>query len=84
MGRVLAEALGEAAPTLRVTRALAAGLGVSVLLACAARDELAAGSIVAVPLAGPALHRQLWAVLPADLPRRAPAHMVLERVRTGG
>ncbi|NKC31084.1 LysR family transcriptional regulator [Falsiroseomonas selenitidurans] len=94
MGRVLAEALGDAAPSLRVTRAMgstegvkravAAGLGVSVLLACAARDELAAGSLVAVPLAGPALYRQLWAVLPADLPRRAPAHLFLERVRTGG
>jgi DNA-binding transcriptional LysR family regulator len=95
MGRVLAEALGAAAktpvPAMRVARAMgstegvkravAAGLGVSVLLACAARDELAAGSLVAVPLAGPPLRRRIWAVLPADLPRRSPARLFYERVR---
>ena len=93
MGRVLAEALGVAAPTMRVARtmgstegvkrAVAAGLGVSVLLACAARDELAAGSLVEVQLAGPALHRQIWTVLPAKLPGRAPARLFFERVREG-
>ncbi len=91
MGRVLAEALGSAASPMRVARvmgstegvkrAVAAGLGVSVLLACAARDELASGSLVRVALAGPALRRQIWTVLPADLPRRAPARLFYERVR---
>ncbi len=90
MGRVLAEALGAAAPPMRVARAMgstegvkravAAGLGVSVLLACAARDELAAGSLVAVPLAGPPLRRRIWAVLPAALPREAPARRLLQRM----
>jgi DNA-binding transcriptional LysR family regulator len=94
MGRVLAEALGTAAPTMRIARAMgstegvkravAAGLGVSVLLACAARDELAAGSLVEVPLAGPALYRQIWTVLPAKLPQGAAARVFFERVRHGG
>ncbi|WP_368415571.1 LysR substrate-binding domain-containing protein [Falsiroseomonas sp.] len=89
----VAEALGAAAPIMRVVRtmgstegvkrAVAAGLGVSLLLACAARDELAAGSLVKVRLAGPALHRQIWTVLPAKLPRRAPARLFFERVREG-
>jgi len=87
MGRVLAEALGGAAPPIAramgstegVKRAVAAGLGVSVLLECAARDELAAGSLVAVKLDGPPLARRIWAVLPAGLPRRAPARAFLQR-----
>jgi DNA-binding transcriptional LysR family regulator len=91
MGRVLAEALGEAAPRMHVARAMgstegvkravAAGLGVSVLLACAARDELAAGSLVAVALADPPLSRRIWAVLPAEVARRSPARLFYERVR---
>lgn len=94
MGRVLAEALGSAAAPMSVARAMgstegvkravAAGLGVSVLLECAARDELAAGSLVRVAFAGPAMRRQIWTVLPADLPRRAPARLFYERVRELG
>jgi len=58
-GRLLAEALGSGHPPLRlarhmastdgVKRAVAAGLGISVVLACAVRDEIAAGSLVALP-----------------------------------
>jgi len=57
-GRLLVEALGLGQPPLRlarqmastdgVKRAVAAGLGVSVVLACAVRDECAAGSLVAL------------------------------------
>ncbi len=94
MGRLLAEALGAPAPAMRlarsmgstegVKRAVAAGLGVSVLLACAARDELAAGSLVAVPLAGPPLSRCIWAVVLAGLPRGAPAWQFHARLRVAG
>ncbi len=94
MGRVLAEALGATAAPPRVARvmgstegvkrAVAAGLGVSVILACAARDELAAGSLVKVELEGPALTRRIWAVLPADLPPRGPARLFLARLCEAG
>ncbi|MFQ3623601.1 MAG: LysR substrate-binding domain-containing protein [Acetobacteraceae bacterium] len=63
-------------------RAVAAGLGVSVLLACAARDEIAAGSLVAVPLGPPALSRRIWAVLPEATPAQAPARLFLQRIGT--
>lgn len=92
MGRVLAEALGAASADLRVARtmgstegvkrAVAAGLGVSVVLACAARDEVTAGSLVAVPLDAPALTRRIWAVLPAATPEEAPARLFLQRTGT--
>ena len=64
--------------------AVAAGLCASVLLARAARDELAAGLLVGVPLAGPALHQQTWTVLPANLAQGAPARVFLERVQHRG
>lgn len=93
MGRVLAEALGAAATGMRlvrtlgstegVKRAVAAGLGASVVLACAARDELAAGSLVAVPIIRPVLHRRIWAVLPEATPAKAPARLFLERISPG-
>lgn len=94
MGRVLAEALGKTAPSMRVARAMgstegvkravAARLGVSVLLGCAARDELAAGSLVAVALTDPPLSRRIWAVIPTELARRSPAQLFYERVRGAG
>lgn len=93
MGRVLAEALGPAAPPMRIARsmgstegvkrAVAAGLGVSVLLECATLDELAAGSVVGAQLTGQPLRRRIWAVLPAGLPMGAPARRMLGRVSVG-
>lgn len=64
-GRLLTEALGPGHPPLRlsrqmastegVKRAVAAGLGISVVLACALGDERAAGSLVALEFERPLL-----------------------------
>lgn len=89
-GRLLVEALGQDASPLRIVRvmgstegvkrAVAAGLGVSVVLACAVRDEVKAGTLVAVPLSGPALRRRMLAVLPEGLPPTAPQRRFLARL----
>jgi DNA-binding transcriptional LysR family regulator len=67
-GRLLAEALGARAATPAVVlqmgltegvkRAVAAGLGVSIVLACAVRDEVAAGTLVPVAFSDARLVRQ--------------------------
>jgi DNA-binding transcriptional LysR family regulator len=77
-GRLLAAALGEGRAPLRIARAMgstegvkravAAGLGVSIVLACAIRDEVATGTLVAVRLAGVQLARTIHAVIPRDAP----------------
>lgn len=92
-GRMLAAALGERAASLRVVRrmgstegvkrAVAAGLGVSIVLACAICDELAAGSLAAVTLAGSPLVRRMHAVVSRDLPVSAPARRFLARLAVG-
>lgn len=84
-GRRLAGLLGAAAGSLSIARqlgstdavkrAVAAGLGVSVVMRAAVRDEAAAGSLVAVPIAAPGLRRMLLAVLPAEAPQRSPARL---------
>lgn len=93
-GRLLAEALGERAAALRVVRqmgstegvkrAVAAGLGVSIVLACAVRDELAAGTLAAVSLSGGSLVRRFYAVLARDVPADAPARRFLTRLAAAG
>ncbi|MBR0644746.1 LysR family transcriptional regulator [Plastoroseomonas hellenica] len=87
-GRLLAGLLGAAAGSLRVARqlgstdavkrAVAAGLGISVVMRAAVGDEVAAGSLVAVPLETPGLRRMLLAVLPAEAPQRSPARLFLD------
>lgn len=93
-GRLLAEALGERVATLRVVRqmgstegvkrAVAAGLGVSIVLACAVRDELASGALVRVSLAGGRLARRFYGVLARDVPADAPARRFLDRLAGAG
>jgi DNA-binding transcriptional LysR family regulator len=91
-GRLLAEALGAKAAGLRVDRqlgstdavkrAVAAGLGVSVVMRSSVRDEVAAETLVAVPIAGRTLRRRLVAVLPEETPQTAPARAFLRLAAT--
>lgn len=86
-GRLLAAALGRKADRLRVVRqmgstdavkhAVAAGLGISVVMRAAVRDEVAAGTPVAIPLEQPVLRRKLYAVLPGETPEQSPARHFL-------
>ncbi|MFC6486726.1 LysR family transcriptional regulator [Nitratireductor sp. GCM10026969] len=54
-----------------VKRAVAAGLGISIVLASAVRDEVASGSLVALTLEGVSMERQLFVITPADAPPTA-------------
>lgn len=79
-GRLLQEALGEAGSVARrlgsteaVKRAVRAGLGVSIVLAATVADEVAAGTLAAVPIAGDTpLTKTLWAVRREHLASTAP------------
>lgn len=91
-GRLLAAALGPDRRKLRIARqmgstdavkrSVAAGLGVSVVMRSAVRDEVAAGTLRAVPLQAPGLCRQIFAVLPAEAPEQAPARRFLRSAAT--
>lgn len=82
-GRILRELLDPARGALNlrctvgsteaVKQAVKAGLGVSLVFASAVRDECAAGTLVALPLAGCVLEKTLWAVTREHLPETAPA-----------
>ena len=82
-GRVLRAGLCPLADRLRlrggfnsaeaVKRAVRAGLGVSLVLASAVRDELEAGTLVAPVLGDAELAKTLWLVLPAEAPPGSPA-----------
>lgn len=84
-GRVLARYLGESAPPLRVSirldsteavkRWVAAGLGVSIVLAGTVADECREGMLRAVPLEGEPPTKELYVIWrdslpPQSLPRR--------------
>ena len=81
--RLLQERLGIAAGKLKagpqlgsteaVKQAVRAGLGVSVALASAVHDELAAGRLVAPRLRGGRLAKRLYSVVPDHAPARGPA-----------
>lgn len=81
--RLLQERLGIAADQLTaglqlgsteaVKQAVRAGLGVSVTLAGAVRDELAAGRLAALRLRGSRLFKRLYSVVPDHAPVRGPA-----------
>lgn len=76
-GRLLRQALGPVADRLAVShelgsteavkRAVAAGLGVSIVLEDAVTDEVASGRLSTVPLAGPSLRKPLWSIVPEEL-----------------
>jgi DNA-binding transcriptional LysR family regulator len=92
-GRLLSAALGPGTPPPRVVRqmgstegvkrAVAAGLGVSVVLACAVGDEVAAGSLRALRFEGDPLCRHFFAVIGSDVPDTAPGRRFLARLLSG-
>jgi DNA-binding transcriptional LysR family regulator len=82
-GTLLRNALGDAADrivtvdgfgsTEAVKRAVRAGLGVSIVLASAVADEVAAGHLVALPVADARLVKEIRLVMPESLPPAAAA-----------
>ncbi len=74
--RRLTEALGEAASEIKlsmslgsteaVKQAVMAGMGVSIVVESAVREQVGAGSLCALPIAGTKLGKDLFAVLPDD------------------
>ncbi len=91
-GRVLRAALGEIADRLRlrggfnsteaVKHGVRAGLGVSLVLASAVRDEIATGTLAAPRIEGVSLTKTLWIVLLADTPPDAPAARLSRQFET--
>lgn len=87
-GTMLRRRLGHAVDRLRlvsgfgsteaVKRGVRAGLGVSVVLEISVADEVAAGALVSIPIAGEDLVKQLWLIAPAGLPRLSPASRLVE------
>ena len=86
-GTILRERLGDAFEHLRlvsgfgsteaVKRAVRAGLGVSVVLEISVVDEEAAGALVAIPISGGGLVKQLWLIAPSGLPKLAPTRRLM-------
>lgn len=82
-GRLLRETLGAQAARLTVVselgsteavkHAVAAGLGVSLVLAGAVAEEVAAGSLCAIPLDGVRLRKRLFVALNESTPSSAPS-----------
>jgi DNA-binding transcriptional LysR family regulator len=82
-GRLLQKAFGRNAPRLRVTmqlgstaavkEAVKAGLGISLVLAGAAADDVKAGTLAALRLHDADLTKELAVVLPEDTPPTSPA-----------
>ncbi len=56
-----------------VKRAVRAGLGISLVLASSVTDEVAAGDLVALPLTGAAIIKDLRLIVPDPLPAGSPA-----------
>ena len=82
-GRLLQQVFGKAAARLEVTMSLGstaavkeavkAGLGISLVYAAAVVDEVKAGSLCALRLADAELAKDLFVILPQDVPESAPA-----------
>lgn len=82
-GTLLRKALGAAADRIEtvngfgsteaVKRAVRAGLGISIVLACAVEDEVATGDLVALPLADADLAKDIHLIVPERLPAASAA-----------
>jgi len=66
-------AVGGFGNTEAVKRAVRAGRGISLVLAAAVADEVKAGQLIALPLSGIELAKELKIILPIGLPDAAPA-----------
>jgi DNA-binding transcriptional LysR family regulator len=86
-GRVLKEQLGEVADLLQirsglgsteaVKKAVQAGAGASIVMRSSVADEVASGRLVAKPIEGAPLTKDLKLVLPDQLPSASPAALLL-------
>lgn len=91
-GRVIAQQLGDIAASLKVStqlgsteavkRAVAAGLGISLVLASSVRDELEAGGLHALRVDGVRLEKQLYIVHDSAWPRESAARTFVEYLLT--
>lgn len=61
--------------TAAVKEAVKAGLGISIVLAASAAEELRHGTLHGLRIADAALAKDLYAIMPTDLPETAPAVM---------
>ncbi|MEQ9152855.1 MAG: LysR family transcriptional regulator [Parvibaculum sp.] len=87
-GRVLRAAMPDVVPRLRlvdgygsteaVKRAVRAGLGISLVLAASVVDEVASGTLVAVPVEGVDLFKDAYIVHPAGLPSSSEVRRFVE------
>lgn len=81
-GRLLADFFGDQKPfpevsmqlgsTEAVKQAVKAGLGISLVLAAAVREEVLAGTLRAIPISGTGLTKELMVICPETLARHPP------------
>ena len=89
-GRTIADQLGEVADTLHVSahlgsteavkRAVAAGLGMSLVLDSSVRHEVEAGRVRALRVDGACLEKQLYIVTRDTCPPQSPAHIFVDHL----
>ncbi|HET7888956.1 MAG TPA: LysR family transcriptional regulator [Bradyrhizobium sp.] len=73
-------AVGGLGNTEAVKRAVRAGRGISLVIGAAVADEVRSGSLVALPLDGVELTKELKIISPAGLPDAAPASRFVSHV----
>jgi DNA-binding transcriptional LysR family regulator len=89
-GTLLRERLGDVADELRISmnlgsteavkRAVRHGLGISLVLAGAVRDEIAAGTLHALTIRGTKLRKTLWAIRRNDEPTSSLSYQFVEHL----
>ena len=67
-----------------VKQAVIAGLGISLTLACAVRDDVDSGRLAALPIAGARLTKALYLVTPTDIPPTSPIAAFADFLRAEG